>query len=160
MTVQIASHMNNNMTDILNKLSREINVLYGYINIQGDNFGEPAINSGPCAPFAKAFYQCWNNKFDKKVNIAFIMVKNSDECWHVLIRLPNSLFYDGGYGVHDKSKYNTFDIVDMLDYDPELLEKRAYGLDREYPRYCPDFSVPKVTSLIEIYLSKIAISDI
>jgi hypothetical protein len=28
------------------------------------------------------------------------MIKNSDECWHVLIRLPNGLLYDGGHGIH------------------------------------------------------------
>ena len=39
----------------LSELSGEINKLYGYVKIAGDNFGEPAINSGPCGPFANAF---------------------------------------------------------------------------------------------------------
>ena len=42
----------NNISDILNALSDEVNQLYGYVKIPGDNFGEPAINSGPCGPFA------------------------------------------------------------------------------------------------------------
>lgn len=44
-----------NIADILNALSNEINQLYGYVTIPGDNFGEPAINSGPCGPFANTF---------------------------------------------------------------------------------------------------------
>ena len=142
-------------------MPHEINKLYGYVDIPGDNFGEPAINSGPCAPFAKLFYECWNARFSKKVNIVFIMVKNSDECWHVLIRLPNGQLYDGGFGLHDDSKYkDQFDIEDMLNFELKLLEQRAYGLDRDYPRYCPNFSSAKVKALIEKYLSKIEAGDI
>ncbi|HHT9950420.1 TPA: hypothetical protein ACT9K3_000240 [Legionella pneumophila] len=62
----------NNVLNTLNSLSKEINKLYGYVTIAGDNFGEPAINSGPCGPFANAFYKIWNQKFTEKVNIAFI----------------------------------------------------------------------------------------
>lgn len=53
----------------LNKLSKEINSLYGYVKVKGENFCEPTINSGPCSPFAKVFYDCWNQRFDQKVNI-------------------------------------------------------------------------------------------
>lgn len=153
--------MNNEVTRILNSLSHEINELYGYVNIEGDNFGEPAINSGPCGPFANAFYQIWNNKFSKRVNIVFIMVKNSDECWHVLIRLPGGLLYDGGFGVHSEDKYkNKLNIEDMDEYDLDLLDKRSFGLDRKYPRYCPSFSLGDVTNLIEEHLGMINESDI
>lgn len=42
------------------------------------------------------------------------MVKNSDECWHVLISLPNRLLFDHRYGVHDEQKYkDAFDIEDL-----------------------------------------------
>lgn len=128
----------------------------GYVEIPGDNFGEPAINSGPCGPFANAFLKLWNQKFSEKVHIVFIMVKNSDECWHVLVRLPNGLLYDGGYGVHSEEKYRgEYDIVDMIEYDIELLEKHSYGLDRTYPRYCPTFSIDVIEALIEKYLNQI-----
>lgn len=51
------------------------------------------------------------------------MVKSSDECWLVAIRLPNGLIFDGGLGVHDEIMYNDkFDIIDRFDYDLELLE--------------------------------------
>ena len=144
----------NNSYNLLNELSDKINKLYGYVKIAGDNFGEPAINSGPCGPFANAFFKLWNMKFTEKVHIVFVMVKNSDECWHVLIRLPNGLLYDGGHGVHSEEKYSgKFDIEDMIEYDLELLEKRSYSLDREYPRYCPYFSMKTVEELIEKYLS-------
>jgi hypothetical protein len=147
--------VNRAMIQTLNNLSIKLNELYGYVNIVGDNFGEPAINSGPCAPVAKALYECWNSRFVHKVNIVFIMIKNSEECWHVLIRLPNGMLFDGGIGVHNEEKYqNKFDIEDMLKFDLEVLEKRSYGLDREYPRYCPNFSIDVVKQLIEQYLAK------
>ena len=140
----------------LGELSGEINKLYGYVKIAGDNFGEPAINSGPCGPFANAFFKLWNLKFTEKVNIVFIMVKNSDECWHVLIRLPSGSLYDGGHGVHSEEMYSDeFDIEDMIEYDINLLEKHSCGLDREYPRYCPSFSIHAVEGLIEKYLNLI-----
>ncbi len=140
----------------LSSLSADINNLYGYVYIPGDNFGEPAINSGPCAPFAKFFFDCRNKRFSEKVNIVFIMVKNSDECWHTLIRLPNGQLYDGGYGLHDDMKYrDQFDIQDMLNLDINPLEKMAYGMDRTYPRYCPDYSAITVKNIIEKHLLKI-----
>ena len=148
--------MNNTTVDTLNNLSSKINKLYGYVNIAGDNFGEPAINSGPCAPFAKAFCEIWNARFANKVHIVFIMVKNSDECWHVLTRLPNGMLFDGGFGVHGEEKYkDRFDIEDMQKFNLEVLEKRSYGLDRKYPRYCPNFSVDVVMTLINESLSQI-----
>ncbi len=138
----------------LNNLSEEVNRLYGYVTTEGDNFGEPAINSGPCGPFANAFFQCWNERFSDKVNIVFLMVKNSDECWHVLIRLPNGFLFDGGIGVHDEAYYEgKFDIIDMKNYDLEPLEKHSGGLNRKYPRYCSDFSMEFVTDLIKSHLN-------
>ena len=141
---------NTTVSELLNNLSEQVNKLYGYVTMPGDNFGEPAINSGPCGPFANAFFKIWNQKFAEKVHIVFIMVKNSDECWHVAIRLPNGLIFDGGLGVHDELMYkDKFDIIDMLDYNLQLLEKHSGGLNRKYPRYCPDFSLDVVTNLIE-----------
>lgn len=145
---------NNNVISILNNLSNEINSLYGYVNIPGENYGEPAINSGPCAPFAQVFYECWNARFTDKVHIVFIMIKNSNECWHVLIRLPHGQLFDGGYGVHSEDKYKgKFDIDDMLQFDLALLDERAYGLDRKYPRYCATFSTNDIRNIIQKHLA-------
>lgn len=153
--------INTKTISILNTLSSEINKCYGYVTIVGDNLGEPAINSGPCAPFANAFYHSWNQKFAEKAHIVFIMLKNSDECWHVLIRLPDKSLFDGGIGVHYESSWdkNKFFIEDMLIYDAELLEKRSGGLKRTYPRYCPDFSLEVVSNIIDEYLDLIKNSD-
>lgn len=41
--------MHNSNIEILNSLSHETNELYGFVNVYGDNFGEPAINSWLCA---------------------------------------------------------------------------------------------------------------
>ncbi|HFE6594811.1 TPA: hypothetical protein ACIZAC_001923 [Legionella pneumophila] len=85
------------------------------------------------------------------------MVKNSDECWHILIRLPNGLLFDGGFGVHNEDRWNKdiFDIEDMLEYDLQLLEKHSGGLNRTYPRYCPNFSIDVITNLIHNHLDLI-----
>jgi hypothetical protein len=64
---------------VLNELSNAINKLYGYVTQPGDNFGEPAINSGPCAVFANSFFKLWNQKFSEKVHIVFIMEKATNE---------------------------------------------------------------------------------
>lgn len=145
-----------NMVSVLNDLSKNINQLYCYVDVPGENYGEPAINSGPCAPFAQIFYECWNAMFTNKVHIVFIMVKDSAECWHVLIRLPNGQLFDGGHGVHGEQQYaDKFNIVDMEQFDLNLLEERAYGLDRKYPRYCPTFSKDEVQAIIQKYLAKI-----
>ncbi|KTD57872.1 hypothetical protein [Legionella shakespearei] len=40
-------------------------------------------------------------------------------------------------------------LVDMSKYDLQLLEKHSGGLNRKYPRYCPNFSIGKVTDLIK-----------
>jgi hypothetical protein len=149
--------MENNWIRILNELSKEINSLYGYVEVEGDNFGEPAINSGPCGAFANAFYIAWNRRFTKKCSIVFVMVNGSDECWHVLVRLPNGRLFDGGFGVHDEKKYEKakLRIEDMETYDLKILDERSYGLERTYPRYCPSFSIAAVSSLIERYLNEI-----
>lgn len=150
--------MNDQTISILNALSDAINKRYGYVTINGENFGEPAINSGPCGPFANTFYTIWNQKFTKKVHLVFIMVKNSDECWHVLVRLPDGSLFDGGFGVHHEDRWDTdkFFIQDMPVYELNLLEKHSGGLNRVYPRYCPDFSLDFVTKLIIDHLDLIA----
>ena len=71
----------------LNNLSKEINALYGYAEVEGKR--EPAINVGPCGPVANSFFHLWNKYFSEKVSIVFIFKINSDECWHIAIRLPN-----------------------------------------------------------------------
>ena len=141
----------------LTELSNEINELYGFVALKGSNFGEPAINSGPCGPFADLFFESWNKLFDEKVQIVFVFDKKTEECWHILIRLPNGMFYDGGHGIHDESKYakESFRIEDMKVYDRVILEKNAYGLERQYPRFCPTFSKEKVHEIINKHLLRI-----
>ena len=65
------------------------------------------------------------------------------ECYHVAIILPDNSLYDGGVGVHSEKIYldKGLDIVVMDEYDYQLLDKHSYGLDRDYPRYCPDFDL-------------------
>ena len=68
--------------------------------------------------------------------------------------------YDGGVGVHSEKIYldKGLDIVAMGEYDYQLLDKHSYGLDREYPRYCPDFDLQELTEIINIFLDELYIS--
>ncbi|MBS0288337.1 MAG: hypothetical protein JSR17_13655 [Proteobacteria bacterium] len=148
--------MKNEIIQGLNELSEAINAHYGYVKLAGSNFGEPVINSGPCGPFANVFFHEWNKRFSEKVTISFVMDTTNGECHHVLIRLPNGLLYDGGTGVHDESYYDArFKIEDMKVYDYQLLDERAYGLNRTYPRFCPDFKLQELLELIVAHLDKI-----
>lgn len=144
----------------LGTLSAKINKRYGYVSHAVDNFGEPAINSGPCGPFANEFYKAWNARFKNKIKIVFIMQNEPRECYHVAIILPDNSLYDAGVGVHSEKIYvdKGLDIVVMDEYDYQLLDKHSYGLDRDYPRYCPDFDLQELTEIInrtldDLYLS-------
>ena len=69
----------NNSYDLLNELSDEINKLYGYVKIAGDNFGEPAINSGPCGPFANAFL--WIAFLSRPRPSSLILMTRNSSLW-------------------------------------------------------------------------------
>lgn len=147
--------MKNEVIQVLNDLSKAINERYGYVILEGSNFGEPVINSGPCGPFANVFFEEWNKRFAEKVIISFVMDTTKGECHHVMCRLPDGLLYDGGTGVHDESYYDTkFKIEDMKIYNCQLLDERSYGLERTYPRFCPNFNLSELRILIVKYLDK------
>lgn len=134
----------------LTELKNDLNALLGF------HEGTPRINYGPCGVFAKLFFDAWNSRFKEKVHIVFVMMANQEECWHVAIRLPTGQLYDGGLGVHEEASYGEgYVIEDMYEYDHARLEKWSYGLDRDYPRFCPNFDKEKVHSLIEFYLNMI-----
>lgn len=145
--------LDKNQVTVLNELKDEINNFYGF------HEGSPSINSGPCGRFAHLFYQKWNEQFVEKVTISFIMSADSSECYHVLIKLPDNTYYDGGTGIMKKKKRlkpyekGTY-IVDMIEYDYTLLEAMSYGLDREYP-LCLNYSDPKTSEIIEKNLQRI-----
>jgi hypothetical protein len=116
----------------------------------------PRINYGPCGIFAKIFYDKWNSLFIDKCNICFILTHDQDECDHVAIRLPSSELYDGGVGIHHENEHTPqFIVEDMLTYDEKLLDKWSYGLDRTYPRYCPNFNRSQVENIINAKLTSL-----
>ena len=137
---------------ILNQLSNEINTSYGFKD------GVPRINMGPCGPFAKDFYEQWNARFKNKVDITFIMLKNSKPpiCAHILVKLPDGNYFDGGNGVVTDSallsKFPNSTIEEMKEFDLKLLEKNAGGLNRKYPN-CPNYSNELTTKMIDKYLT-------
>ncbi|MCJ8289072.1 MAG: hypothetical protein HRT58_06615 [Crocinitomicaceae bacterium] len=140
---------------VLNNLKDSINEHYGLYE------GASCVNSGPCGNFANLFYQKWNKRFDQKVSISFIMSADSSECYHVLIKLPDNDYYDGGNGILTK-KYiikayeDGMYIIDMLEYDLELLDEKSYGLVREFPR-CPNYSAEETSQIIDIHLDRLSI---
>ena len=136
--------------NILNDLKNDVNNLLGYHETI------PRVNYGPCGVFAQLFYEAWNKRFNDKVHICFVMTLSRDECDHVVIRLPWGELYDGGVGVHhDHTHLSKFLIDDMLHYDHATLEKWSYGLNRTYPRFCPNWDKNSISQLINKHLVKI-----
>ncbi|HFL2713438.1 TPA: AAA family ATPase [Legionella pneumophila] len=139
---------------VLTDLKNDINQLLGF------HEGTPRINYGPCGVFAKLFFDAWNSRFKDKVHIVFVMMKSREECWHIAIRLPTGELYDGGVGIHSEESYGEeYLIEDMFVYDEARLEKWSYGLDRKYPRFCPDFDKEAVDVLIQRHLDCIAVKN-
>ena len=131
---------------MLNMLRNDINERYGFRN------GAARINLGPCGRFAKSFHEQWNARFREQVNIAFIMSNDGSNCHHVLIKLPDGHYFDGGNGVvtYDALMmlYPGSRIDEMKEFDLKLLDQRSYGLGRDYPE-CPNYTDDFTTKVIE-----------
>src|SRR5262245_56919121 len=78
---------------VLNSLRNTVNQTYGFKD------GKPRVNSGPCGRFAKTFREQWNARFRDPVNIVFVMTDELTGCYHVLVKLPDGQYFDGGNGV-------------------------------------------------------------
>ena len=139
----------------LNTLRDDINGRYGFRN------GVPRINLGPCGRFARDFRERWNKRFREPATIAFIM-SNSDpsNCFHVLVRLPDGRYYDGGNGLMTgaflTAHYPDGHVEEMKRFDFDLLDKRSYGLGRTYSE-CPNYSDKFTRQVIEKRLSELLI---
>jgi len=122
----------------LNALRNDINAQYGFRN------GAPRINLGPCGRFARDFRERWNARFREPVTIVFLMSnRDTSNCYHVLVKLPDGNFFDGGNGVVTQqflmALYSEMHVEEMMNFDFVLLDKRSYGLGRSYPE-CPNYS--------------------
>ena len=142
--------MTEEIARILDGLKNDINQLLGFHD------DTPRINYGPCGVFAHLFFEAWNQRFADKIHICFIMTLSREECYHIAVRLPSGALYDGGIGIHSEELYSPEFLIDeMLIYDQDILEQWSYGLDRTYPRFCPDFNKNTVTKLIHASLYRI-----
>jgi hypothetical protein len=141
------------MVDALNSLRNEINAKYGFRN------GAPRINLGPCGRFARDFRDRWNACFQDQINIAFIMSnKEASNCYHVLVKLADGRYFDGGNGVMTEKFLTALfpdgHIEEMKQFNFELLNKRSYGLGRSYPE-CPNYSDEFTRQAIDKWLVQI-----
>jgi hypothetical protein len=137
----------------LNALRNEINENYGFER------GWPRVNRGPCGRFAKIFREEWNARFSDQINIAFVMMPEASDgvgCDHVLVRLPDGSYFDGGSGVvPGAALLKEFGagrhIEEMTQFDPQLLDRRSYGLNREYD-LCPNYSDELTRKIVRKHL--------
>ena len=139
--------------EALNALRNDINTRYGFRD------GAPRINLGPCGRFARDFRVRWNARFHDPVTIVFIMANNdASNCFHVLVKLPDGQYFDGGNGVITeaflKTLYPDGHIEEMKNFDFELLDKRSYGLGRTYSE-CPNYSDEFTRQVIDKQLSEL-----
>lgn len=87
-------------------------------------------------------------------------MSNSDtsNCHHVLVKLPDAKYFDGGNGIVTErflaALYPDIHIEEMKYFDDELLNKRSYGLGRAYPE-CPNYSDDFTRQVIETHLSEL-----
>jgi hypothetical protein len=139
--------------EVLNRLRNAINAQYGYCE------GVPRINLGPCGRFARAFHECWNARFREQINIAFVILNDGDHCYHVLVKLPDGNYFDGGNGVISQRAllmlFANSRIDEMMEFDLQLLDQRSFGLNRDYPQ-CPNYSDGTTAQLIESHLTALA----
>jgi hypothetical protein len=149
-----ASALSDHHVAVLNALRNEINLTYGFER------GWPRVNRGPCGRFAKTFREHWNARFKQKINIAFIMMPDLPDgvgCDHVVVKLPDGNYFDGGSGVIPGPtllrQFGKGDrIEEMVEFDLALLDKRSYGLARSY-ELCPNYSDETTEKIIEKYLA-------
>jgi hypothetical protein len=139
---------------VLNGLRDEINLVYGYKD------DAPRVNLGPCGRFAKAFREQWNARFKKKVNIVFVMTDEAKHCYHVLVKLPDGNYFDGGNGVISGPtllrQYPTGTrLEEMTEFDLKRLDRWSAGLDRKY-ELCPNYSDETTAGVIERHLAMLA----
>jgi hypothetical protein len=148
---------NDRRVAVLNRLRNAINLTYGHC--EG---GAPRINLGPCGRFARDFRERWNARFREKVNIVFVMTRDGTYCYHVMVRLPDGSYCDGGNGVITAQAlerlYPDSRLDEMTEFDLIPLDKWSYGLDRSYPA-CPNYSDEMTIRLIEGHLAELPMTS-
>jgi hypothetical protein len=134
----------------LNGLSRALNQEFGTLG------PVPLINCGPCGRFAKIFYDEWQARYGQRLKFVFILTYDRKDCVHVLLRLPDGSYFDGGLGVMSRelldAEFFHPPIVEQAEYDLMELNERSYGLLRQYPD-CPKFDAAKARKLVRSVLS-------
>ncbi len=155
------SHGESALYQELNALKTDANLAFGFRS------GHPRVDMGPCGSFARELYESWNRRFPKSdaVKIAFVKILDNRYCRHVLIQLPNGMYFDGGRGVMTAEEleqlYREVDGKDDLTmfievmqvYDEATLAQNS--VPGPYPD-CPAYSPAKARELIDAHLDKLA----
>ncbi len=139
--------------EVLNLLSGTLNIEYGYKE------GIPRINLGPCGRFVKTFRELWNERFDEGITVCFLVSPETRACHHCFIKFPHSFYFDGGNGVVREADVSgmipaSMVIDEMEGYDEKILERNAYGFNRNYPD-CSGYNDHKVRQIVARHLSLI-----
>jgi len=146
------THHQSPIDESLNALRDDVNARYGFRG------GTPRINLGPCGRFARDFHSRWNARFAHPVTIAFLMSADGSNCHHVLIRLADGRYFDGGNGIMSESAllklYSDSRVEEMKHFDFQLLDRRSYGLGRTYSE-CPNYSDEFTQQTIDRHLARI-----
>jgi hypothetical protein len=126
--------------------------------------GVPTTNLGPCGPISLAFLEEWTRHATRPATFAyFLLADDPSECRHVVTRIGDDQFFDGGDGVVDRATLierqhrlgldGFIETTEQVDLD--LLAHRSGGLHRQY-QWCPDFSPEWVRATIRTHLDRAA----
>ncbi len=134
---RVKAPLNSRSVAELNGLSRAVNQAFG---VAGKT---PLVNCGPCGRFAKVFRECWAERFGQWLNFVFVMTPDKRDCVHILVRLPDGNYFDGGLGVVSgellKVEWFNAPIIEQTIYDLSEFEMRAHGLSAIHPD-CPKYN--------------------
>jgi len=134
-------------TAVLTHLRDDINRLYGQ-----DANGTTRINCGPCTRFAIVFRDEWQARFGQSPTLVLVLSPDQSECGHVMLKLPEGRYFDGGNGVlterHFRAMFPDQPIEEMAEIDLPRLDKLVGGIHRPNYPLCPNYSDKATAQLV------------
>jgi hypothetical protein len=135
----------------LSRLRDDVNRTYGL-----DHNGTPRINCGPCGRFAVLFREKWQSRFQETLHVVFILSPDRSFCGHVMLKLPDGSYFDGGNGLLSQQQlaamFPGYPLEEMVSFDRALVSARVGGLDQEHYPLCPNYSDALTAELIDKHI--------